>query len=147
MQAVDAKEYLDTVCQLLDAGQRSVPVPVAGDSMRPFLQPGDTVFLDPVEMPLKAGQMYLFLRPNGQYVLHRLLRAEASGRLWMLGDNQQTPEPVRGQEMLRGQVVSLRRNGKLLTSKSLLWRFFAGPWLRQQWLRGTVSAFSRTRQR
>ena len=147
MRTVDTKEYLDTVCALLEAGQQNLSVPVAGSSMCPFLYPEDTVFLSAVEATLKPGNIYLFQRPNGQYVLHRLLREDGDGTLWMLGDNQRTEEPVSGGDMLRAQAVSVRRKGKTCAPGSFLWWFFAVPWLRLRWLRVWVSFFSRRRQR
>lgn len=138
-RAVDTKEYLDMVCRLLAEGKRDVAVPVAGTSMCPFLRPEDTVYLEPAGEKLKKGRIYLFLRPNGRYVLHRLIRVESGGRLWMLGDSQRTPEPVADRELLRAQVSSGIRKGKPFTRSSLVWRFYAGPW---RWLwrvRGPIS--------
>lgn len=129
---VDTTEYLNTVCALLRSGKQAISVPVAGISMCPFLHPEDTVFLETVEEKLKIGKIYLFVRPNGQYVLHRLIQVEKDGVLWMLGDNQCVPEPVCGREMLRAQVCSVRRKGKLCAPGSFIWWFYACPW---RWLR------------
>ena len=43
---VDTKEYLNTICQLLQEGKQDLPVPVTGNSMCPFLHPGDIVYLN-----------------------------------------------------------------------------------------------------
>ena len=43
---VDTKEYLNTICQLLREGKQDLPVPVTGNSMCPFLHPGDIVSLN-----------------------------------------------------------------------------------------------------
>ena len=45
-KVLDTTAYLDTVCALLQEGHAHVPVTGAGTSMTPFLDPGDTVFLD-----------------------------------------------------------------------------------------------------
>lgn len=128
---IDTKEYLDTVCDLLQAGEQTVSIPVAGTSMCPFLRPEDRVFLENPGEKLKKGDIYLFVRPTGQYVLHRLIRVEPGGRLWMLGDSQRTPEPVAGREMLRGRVSSVVRKGKPCPRGSFIWWFYAHPW---RWL-------------
>lgn len=137
---IDTKEYLDTVCDLLQAGEKNISVPLAGTSMCPFLHPEDTVFLEPVGEKLRKGNIYLFLRPNGRYVLHRLIRVERSGGLWMLGDSQRTPEPVSGRERIRAQVSSVVRKGKPCAPGSFTWWFYACPW-RWLWrLRRPISA-------
>lgn len=128
---IDTNEYLDTVCRLLSDGEKNVSVPVAGTSMCPFLHPNDTVFLESVREKLRKGDIYLFVRPTGQYVLHRLIRVERGGELWMLGDSQRTPEPVAGREMLRARVTSVRRKGKHTAPGGFVWWFYAHPW---RWL-------------
>ncbi len=130
MRQVDTREFLDTLCALLAEGKRDLAVPVSGNSMRPFLQPGDTVYLSPLDRPLKKGDICLFRRSDGSYVLHRLIRRDAGGRLWMLGDNQCTLEPVPS-ERLCAVADSALRQGKPVSRSSLHWRFFAGPW---RWL-------------
>ncbi len=132
MRKVDTKEYLDTLCQLLDQGAGLVSTPVEGSSMCPFLYPGDTVRLALPGKKRKNGGIYLFQRPSGSYILHRLLKTDARGTLWMLGDNQALPEPIAPQ-WIRAEAVSVVRRGKNLTPRSLAWRFFAGPW---RWLWG-----------
>ena len=130
MKTVDTKEYLDEVRSLLHQGQTSLPVPVAGISMGPFLHEGDMVYLDLPARPLRKGDIVLFTRPNGRYILHRIVTCCPDGSYLILGDNQTLPEPV-AQEQIRAIVTSAVRKGKLITPKSLLWRFFAHPW---RWL-------------
>ena len=66
---VDTKEYLDMVSDLLREGREQVAVTVAGSSMVPFLHHGDKVYLDPLPEVLKAGDVVLYRRAGGQYVL------------------------------------------------------------------------------
>ena len=124
---LDTKSYLDTVCTLLRDGHSHVPVTVSGTSMTPFLDPGDTVFLDLPDAPAKPGDVILFTRPDGQYVLHRVVGFFPDGSLELLGDAQQRTEPVRPAQ-IRAIVTGLRRGSKHLDSTSLRWRFFRGPW-------------------
>ena len=125
---VDTKEYLNTICQLLREGKRDLPVPVTGNSMCPFLYPGDVVYLNPVSA-LKSGDIVLFTRCDGSYVLHRIYRIQKNGTYLMLGDNQLQLEPVPA-EQIHGMVTSARCKEKMLTPKSLRWWCFEKLWSR-----------------
>lgn len=124
---LDTKSYLDTVCALLHEGHTHVGVTVSGSSMTPFLDPGDTVFLDLPDRPLEQGDVILFTRPDGQYVLHRIVGFFPNGILLLLGDAQLQSEPVLPHQV-RAIVTGVRRGEKLLDSTSLRWKFFHGPW-------------------
>ena len=84
---LDTKEYLDTVVELLAQGHRDVTVPVKGSSMVPFLHNGDVVYLNLPERPAKRGDILLYLRPDGRYILHRVVRRRKRGLL-MTGEAQ-----------------------------------------------------------
>lgn len=133
---VDTKEYLDMVCGLLEQGHTDVPVPVAGDSMIPFLHHGDMVYLRRPDSPLKRGDIVLYVRPGGQYVLHRIARCNPDGSFLLLGDAQRVREPVKGPEQIRGRVSAVTHRGRHLTPDSLRWRFFATVWITLRPLRG-----------
>ena len=125
---VDTTEYLDMVSDLLREGREHVPVTVAGNSMVPFFHHGDRVWLDPIRHPLKKGDVVLYTRPTGQYVLHRIVRVHSDGSLTMLGDAQTVRERIGGSDAVRGIVVTVSHRGKLLTKDSLRWRFFEKVW-------------------
>ena len=92
---LDTQEYLDTVCQLLQQGETSVAVPVAGGSMVPFLHNGDTVYLDLPDSPVKRGDIVLYTRSYGRYILHRVYRVRRDGSYIMVGDAQTELELLR----------------------------------------------------
>ena len=127
---VDTKEYLDMVCELLQQGQSHVPVPVAGSSMIPFLHNGDTVYLDIPDTPLKRGDIVLYTRPGGAYILHRIVRVNPDGSFIMMGDAQQQPERIESADQIHGRVSSALHGGKRMEPRSLRWRFYATAWLR-----------------
>ena len=85
---LDTQAYLDTVCALLHEGHTHVPVTVAGTSMTPFFDPGDTVFLDLPQKPIGVGDVILFARFGQKYVLHRVVNVFPDGSLELLGDAQ-----------------------------------------------------------
>ena len=44
-----------------------------GDSMFPIIQPRDLLVIEAVKEPLKVGDVPLYKRDSGQYVLHRII--------------------------------------------------------------------------
>ena len=126
-KVLDTTAYLDTVCALLREGHTHVPVTVAGTSMTPFFDPGDTVFLDLPDRPVEVGDVILFARFGTTYVLHRVVGIFPDESLELLGDAQIRSERV-APEQTCAIVTGLRRGEKLHDEKSLRWRFFRGPW-------------------
>lgn len=129
MRIVDTQEYLDNICELLRQGHSPVSIPVSGNSMCPFLHPGDQVFLEQPGTRLKKGDVVLFTRPTGQYILHRICRVNPDGSFLMMGDNQQWKEPVRSARWIHARVTAVSRKGKMVKPGSLCWWFYAKPWL------------------
>ena len=135
---LDTQSYLDTVCALLQEGHTHVPVTVAGTSMTPFFDPGDTVFLDLPRKPVEVGDVILFARFGTTYVLHRVVGIFPDGSLELLGDAQVQPERVDPQQVC-ARATGLRRGRKHYGEKSLRWRFFRGPWRHIRRLRPYVN--------
>ena len=142
-RVLDTQIYLDTVCALLHEGSTHVPVIVAGNSMTPFFDPGDTVYLDLPRGPVGVGDVILFARFGWQYVLHRVVRVFPDGSLELLGDAQVRSERVQP-DQVRAVVTGVRRGDKLLDEKSLRWRFFRGPWRHVRRVRPYVNRIRNT---
>lgn len=128
---LDTQEYLDAVCQLLNQGETSVAVPVAGGSMIPFLHNGDTVYLDLPRESLKRGDILLYTRSNGQYILHRVIQTNPDGSLWMAGDAQQQLEYLPDRQCVRAYVTAARHKGRRNRPGGFRWWCYSHPW---RWL-------------
>lgn len=114
---------------LLDQAE-SLPLTISGSSMTPFLVHGrDTVYLSKVTRPLKRGDMILYQRRNGQYILHRICRVHPDC-YDLVGDAQTDIEPGVRPEQIRALVNTVRRKGKLLKKGDFWWDFFEGFWLK-----------------
>lgn len=135
---LDTRKYLDAVCLMLRQGSTQVPVPVAGVSMRPFLRTGDTVFLDAIDSPVKPGDILLFQRPGGQYVLHRVYKCRRDGSFLLLGDNQMVPEPVEASQ-LRAKVSFVRIGEVTVKPGDRRWWLFSHAWRWLRPLRGLIA--------
>lgn len=128
-RVVDTREYLDMVRELLADGQTSVAVPLSGSSMTPFLHPGDMAYLDLPKEPLRRGDVVLYTRPSGQYVLHRVVSLNRDGTVTMVGDAQTELEVLDGTHRIHAIMTKAQHKGKILTPASPRWRFFRTVWL------------------
>lgn len=123
---VDTNQFLDTVVIMLAQGAENIPVPVTGTSMTPFLHPGDTVFLNALTREPKEGDILLYQRPNGSYVLHRVVKKKGDA-FWLLGDAQTVKEPV-GRRQLKAIATAALVRGQRLDPDSDRWKLFSNAW-------------------
>ena len=133
MRTVDTTSYLDMMKGLLQEG-RDVPVLISGNSMSPFLvHQRDTIRISPVKGPLKKGDMALYQRSTGQYVMHRICRVKKKNgqrEYYFIGDAQMEVEgPVSG-EQIAGVITAVQRKGKWLKPGNFWWEFFRLVWVR-----------------
>ena len=120
---------MDDLLALLEQAE-SVPLVISGDSMDPFLVHGrDTVYLSKVCRPIKRGDMILYRRASGQYILHRVYEAK-DDTLTLIGDGQVQLEPGIRREQVLALVSAVRRKDKLLKPGSFLWDFYEKVWIR-----------------
>lgn len=128
----------------------ALPLVISGNSMSPFLIHGrDTVYLSRVKEPVKRGQMLLYRRDSGQYVLHRVYRVDGDS-LTMIGDAQTVLEPGIRLEQVMATVTSVVRKGKMQTPRCFWWEFFEKVWIRmvplRPMIRSVYTAFSKKRK-
>ena len=109
---------------------KDLPLLISGNSMSPFLiHHRDTVYLSALTRPPRRGDIVLYQRRDGQYVLHRVYSLQGD-TCTMLGDAQTQLEPGIGLHQIRAIVTGVRRKGKLLTPDSFWWLFFERIWIR-----------------
>lgn len=107
---------------------------VTGCSMLPMLrQYRDAVQLIPIEGKLKPGDIALYRRDSGRYVLHRVIKITGEEYLFC-GDNQATLEPVR-QEQLIASVTGFTKYGKRHNINEPLYRLYCHAWVNLFFLR------------
>jgi hypothetical protein len=128
VRTIDPEELMPQLPQLLQQAQ-AVPLIISGNSMAPFLAHGrDTVYLSKLTGPLKRGDMILYRRKTGQYILHRIYRVR-EGKYDLIGDGQLVIELGICQEQILATVCAVRRKGKLLCKGNLCWEFYEHIWL------------------
>ena len=92
------------------ASGKSVEMTVTGNSMKPLLR--DRVSSVRLTRPddLKKGDIVLFLRGDGHYVLHRILCSHG-GLYDIVGDNQTVPDRNIPEENVIARVFAYSRDG------------------------------------
>ncbi len=108
----------------------TVTLPITGSSMRPLLwHKRDSVVLSPCDpCALKRGDVPLYRRENGQYVLHRILRVDAD-TVTLVGDAQTEPEIGVPKDAVCAVMTGFIRKGKAVDCRSKRYRLFVTIWL------------------
>ena len=133
-QITDTNAFMEKFLLLIDAGE-TLSLPVLGNSMSPFLvHRRDTVYLKKPDRPLKAGDIVLYRRKNGSYILHRI-HSVKNGRFTMVGDAHTVLEPDIEEHPIRAIAVRACRKGVIEIPGSFWWEFFARIWIRSVPLR------------
>lgn len=137
VKVVSPEKLMEPLLAVMEEAE-TVPLVISGYSMNPFLAHGrDTVYLSKIKRPLKKGDMVLYRRDSGAYILHRLYRVEESG-FTFVGDAQTQLEGGIREDQLLALVTAVRRKGKLLKKGSFWWDFFEKIWIRMVPLRPAV---------
>lgn len=98
--------------------------PVVGDCMRPALEPGDIVVVEPLRGAVpKAGEVLLFAGAEGRLVVHRVIAARRRrGVLWLAtrGDASHAWDPVVAMDDIVGRVTRAERSGQPLEVRRVM---------------------------
>ena len=138
VKIMDPDQLIPQLLELLEETY-SVPLVISGSSMTPFLVHGrDTVYLSKITHPPKRGDMILYQRDNGKYILHRVYQTGED--FTMVGDAQTDMEHGIRLDQMLAQVTAVRRKGKLLRKGDPCWDFFETVWIRMVSLRPAVRA-------
>ncbi len=125
--------------QLLEAGQQ-VKFSPHGSSMLPMLRDGkDSVTLIKPQGKLKKYDIPLYLRPQGGYVLHRVVGEDPEGYI-LCGDHQTALEHGVTDGQVLGVVCAFTRKGKEYTVTQKSYRLYARIWVAIRPLRRIVLA-------
>ena len=122
---------LEEYRQLLeDENITALPLVISGNSMSPFLVHGrDTVYLSHLDRPAKRGDVLLYKRDSGAYILHRVYKADKDSYT-MVGDAQtQLEQDIRPDQIIAIMTSALRK-GKLQKKGSFWWEFFEKLWIK-----------------
>lgn len=123
---------------LQEENVKELPLTVTGNSMSPFLIHGrDTVYLSRLTRPARRGDILLYRRDNGGYVLHRVYAVTPEGYT-MVGDAQTELETGIRPDQVIAIVTRAVRKEQELGPGSFWWDFFETQWIRMLPVRAPV---------
>lgn len=137
-QLLPMEELVKLLLLQLNNGGRAELV-VTGISMYPlFHHRKDSVWLVPADGLRRKGDIILYRRENGQYILHRII-AVKDGKYTCCGDNQAELEPVEQHQVI-AVVDQFTRKGKKYALDHWGYRLYCFIWvdlfpLRQAYIR------------
>ena len=131
---VPVQELSEIIKMQLDSGAKATIV-VTGNSMHPMLRHRrDSVTMEKVTDFARVGDVLFYLRENGQYVLHRVIRVVSPGEYICSGDNQYDHEPVTHEQVI-ARVVSFTHKGKTVDCSAAGYRFYTWCFVNFMFLR------------
>ena len=124
---IDTNAYISDLKQLIEEGQEVV-ITVTGWSMQPFLRNRrDRVSLIKPSDICNIGDIVLYRRKTGQFVLHRIYNIKSDG-YYMMGDNQVDMEGPIEADTIFAVVTEIERNGRWISVKGLPWIIASCLW-------------------
>lgn len=128
-------EYTDIRTELSKG--RFVIISTSGVSMQPLLygkgkKKTTQALVEPITEPLKEGDLPLFVRQDGKYVIHRLIKVykDSCGNAVLYrtrGDNCMTCERITPDNML-GIVTEIYRKGRTIKPTDSGYRIYIKLW-------------------
>ena len=132
-RTIPMEQLAELITLQLEKGGRA-PLTVTGSSMMPMLYGRrDTVELIPAAYRQKKGDIILYRRKSGRYVLHRIIGLTADGYI-CCGDNQATKEFV-CHEQLIAVVNGFVRKEKTYAMNTPGYRLYRWLWVNLFFLR------------
>ena len=154
IQPIVTDEWMPLFLERLKGGQCIKLSPI-GMSMYPCLvEARDSVILQEPRAAIKRGDICLYRRENGLYVLHRVHHVNDSG-VYMLGDHETWIEGPLRQSQILAVAKSIIRKGQLYDCSNcrryqIYWRLWLGlrvlrPYILEGW--STVHSKKFTRRK
>lgn len=126
---VDTEMWLSEIEDIVKSGHE-VSLNVTGESMAPFLRHArDKVMLAPFTSPAQIGDILLYKRKSGEYILHRVVKCDGK-KLWLAGDAQKVVEGPLDDECVIAKVTKANRKGKWISKGDSEWDFFEKRWIK-----------------
>lgn len=121
------EEFETIIKDVLDSGGEFQMFP-KGSSMLPLLREKiDSVVLVKPQGQLKTGDILLYKRSNGQYVLHRIVKVNQNS-YELCGDNQIQIETKVSDTDIIGVVGYFYRREKKITDRNLIYKCYNFLW-------------------
>lgn len=125
---VSLRDLVPFIEELIADGKK-VRLIARGSSMLPFILDGDIVEIDAVDNPIFVGDILLVRRPDGSYVLHRVVRVR-DDKFYLRGDSGYSLEgPFSKVDVVGKAVACYRGRGKRVLAEGF-WCLAGRLWVR-----------------
>lgn len=126
IKQTDADTLMALAIPMIEQG-KTVKLTVTGISMYPLVYTRrDAVLLAKADS-IKVGDVPLYQRPNGKYVLHRILK-EKDGAYGIMGDSEIKMEYPVYPEQIRAKAIGFYRKGRYIDCNSLPYKAYSFFW-------------------
>ncbi len=127
-KSVRLAEIYGVMKEMLDKGG-TVNFNPRGTSMLPTIHnDGDRVTLKKFDR-LKKYELPLYIREDGQFVLHRVMSVNSDGTYNMCGDNQWHIERGIRPEQIVGTAIKIQRGKREFSVNNILYRIYVFVWV------------------
>ena len=106
---IKIEEFYPLILEAFEKGQ-TFTFPIRGTSMQPLLHTNDLVVVKAIEQ-VKRGDIVLYRRENGQFVVHRILKVVGDS-FTFVGDHQTQVEKGVKLNQCIGKVIAYKKQGK-----------------------------------
>lgn len=121
-------DSIEVIKEILESGGEFKIYP-RGKSMLPLIVEGeDSVVLVKATERLKKNDIAFYKRDNGQFVLHRVVKAMPDGSYVMCGDNQTYLEKGITDSHVIGVLSRLYKKEKLFNDKAFSYKLYRAFW-------------------
>ena len=133
MKAVETQVAMAELLPMIEDSFRqglTVTLGVTGNSMVPlFRHKRDSVILSPCDaLSLKRGDVPLYRRPDGKFVLHRILHVKQD-TYTLAGDAQHELEVGLPKPCVLAVMTGFIRKGKTVSCRNVLYRMYSTCWM------------------
>lgn len=134
-QVISNKLLFEKIREQIREGRR-VTIRAKGWSMLPLIwDDRDTLTLGPLsEDTFKCGRIVLAQLGTGRYVVHRICQIKGE-RYCLRGDGNPYQEEYVHHDRVYAELVSIKRNGKVLDRGSCFWRLCTWLWPKHGFVR------------
>lgn len=125
---VSMEDLFSLIEDEIESGKKAI-ITVTGNSMKPFLKhERDQVILEKADPEnLKKGDVVLYVRKDGQFVLHRICKKEQN-KFTFLGDAQIIKEYNIEEKQIKAKAVGFIRKGKKQDCNSFKYNVYKSFW-------------------
>lgn len=127
-QEIARTEFTNVMHREFDAG-RGISLRVTGSSMEPLLRHlrDSVVLVSPRQQNPVLGDVVLFHRESGQYIMHRIIRDCGDGTYIINGDAQIWTEIIR-KDQIDAVVAAFVRKGRYFSYRNVIYKIYLCVW-------------------